>query len=123
VTLLLSAFPHLEAATRAILLQADEILVEPIEPMSLVDVSLTPLAIGPVPDRKMKASLQLSNAPPSPPFQEWYRLTLNNDLLTSVPTFVAAICPGWAVSLWRAYALQHRSAVEDQCHLPTLCTV
>lgn len=37
VTLLLSAFPRMEAAAQAILLQADEILVKPVNIPSLVD--------------------------------------------------------------------------------------
>ena len=38
VTLLLSAFPEMTAAAQAILQQADEILVKPIEPISLVQI-------------------------------------------------------------------------------------
>src|SRR6202161_2627039 len=38
VTLLLSAFPHLEAAAQAILLQADEVLVKPMDVTSLTRV-------------------------------------------------------------------------------------
>jgi CheY-like chemotaxis protein len=38
VTLLLSAFPQMAAATQAILLQADEILVKPMDVASLVSV-------------------------------------------------------------------------------------
>src|ERR1700742_2315839 len=37
-TLLLSAFPEMTAAAQAILQQADEILVKPIEPASLVQI-------------------------------------------------------------------------------------
>lgn len=37
-TLLLSAFPEMSAAAQAILEQADEILVKPIEPLSLVQI-------------------------------------------------------------------------------------
>jgi CheY-like chemotaxis protein len=37
VTLLLSAFPHMEAAAEALLSQADEIPVEPMDVTSLVD--------------------------------------------------------------------------------------
>jgi hypothetical protein len=38
VTLLLSAFPEMTTATRAILLQANEIVVEPMDLAALVDV-------------------------------------------------------------------------------------
>ena len=37
VTLLLSAFPHMEAAAQAVLSQADEILVKPLDVTSLVN--------------------------------------------------------------------------------------
>jgi CheY-like chemotaxis protein len=46
VTLLLSAFPHMEAATQAILLQADEILVKPLDVTSLGHVVKERIAIG-----------------------------------------------------------------------------
>ena len=47
VTLLLSAFPRMEAATQAILLQADEILVKRVNIPSLVETIQHRVAIGP----------------------------------------------------------------------------
>src|ERR1700730_2515087 len=48
VTLLLSAFPEMDAAAQAILLQADEILVKPVNIPSLVEVIQHRVAVGPV---------------------------------------------------------------------------
>ena len=47
VTLLLSAFPDVDAAAQAILLQADEILVKPMDLIELVDVIKMRLVSGP----------------------------------------------------------------------------
>src|ERR1700731_4218041 len=47
ITLLLSAFPQMEAATKAILLQADEILVKPIHIGTLMDVITRRIESGP----------------------------------------------------------------------------
>ncbi len=46
VTILLSSFPEMSAATQAILLQADQILVKPMDITSLVEVIRQRLAIG-----------------------------------------------------------------------------
>lgn len=42
VTMLFSAFPQMEAATHAILLQADEILVKPMDVPALVERAIPP---------------------------------------------------------------------------------
>src|SRR3984893_18921366 len=47
VTLLLSAFPEMGAAAHAIMLQADEILVKPMDVAALVDTIKSRLATGP----------------------------------------------------------------------------
>jgi len=47
VTILLSAFPEMTAAAHAILLQADEILVKPVDIVALVEVIKQRLANGP----------------------------------------------------------------------------
>src|SRR3984957_9853087 len=47
VTMLLSGFPEMEAAARAILLQADAILVKPVDISSLVDAITKRLSDGP----------------------------------------------------------------------------
>ena len=49
ITMLLSAFPEMTAATQAILLQADEILVKPMDIMALVKLIRHRLTNGPSP--------------------------------------------------------------------------
>jgi len=46
VTMILSAFPELDAASNAIMLQADQILLKPMDPMALVTAIKERLAIG-----------------------------------------------------------------------------
>ena len=57
VTLLLSAFPQMEAATKAILLQADEILVKPMDTGDLIEVITRRLESGPRSARRMIESV------------------------------------------------------------------
>src|ERR1700733_5615375 len=57
VTLLLSAFPQMEAATKAILLQADEILVKPIDTGDLMEVITRRLGAGPRSARRLIESV------------------------------------------------------------------
>jgi CheY-like chemotaxis protein len=85
VTLLLSAFPHLEAAAQAILFQADEILVKPMEGSSVVRVIKQRLAIGPVRDRPIESLAAILERTTGSTIQEWYKLVLKEKLVMSVP--------------------------------------
>jgi CheY-like chemotaxis protein len=85
VTLLLSAFPHLEAAAQAILFQADEILVKPMDVTSLVQVIRQRLAIGPVRDRQIESLAAILERTTGSTIQEWYKLVLKERLVMSVP--------------------------------------
>jgi CheY-like chemotaxis protein len=85
VTLLLSAFPHLEAAAQAILFQADEILVKPMEVTSLVQVIKQRLAIGPVRDRQIESLVAILERTTGSTIQDWYKLILKEKLVMSVP--------------------------------------
>src|SRR6202051_3408919 len=51
VTMLLSAFPEMDAASRAILLQADQILVKPMDVTALINAIKERLVTGPPPVR------------------------------------------------------------------------
>jgi CheY-like chemotaxis protein len=51
VTILLSAFPEMDAAAQAILLQTDQILVKPMNIPALIEAIEQRLAIGPAPSR------------------------------------------------------------------------
>ncbi len=52
VTLLLSAFPQMAAASQAIVLQADEILTKPMDMTALIEVIKQRVAAGPVSSRE-----------------------------------------------------------------------
>jgi ActR/RegA family two-component response regulator len=55
VTILLSSFPEMSAATQAILMQADQILVKPMDIASLVDAITQRLAVGTRPSRVVES--------------------------------------------------------------------
>jgi CheY-like chemotaxis protein len=85
VTLLLSAFPQMEAAAQAILLQADEILVKPMELTSLVDIIKHRVAVGPVRHRKIESVAAILERTTEATIQEWYRLIQTAELVMSIP--------------------------------------
>ena len=85
VTLLLSAFPRMEAAAQAILMQADEILVKPMDITALVDVIQHRVAVGPVRPRVVESVAAILNRTTQASIQEWYRLAQMNKLVMSVP--------------------------------------
>jgi CheY-like chemotaxis protein len=84
-TLLLSAFPEMTAAAQAILQQADEILVKPIEPASLVQI-IHQLAANGSPSRQETlnvAAVLEQNADAI--VQEWYERVEKEPKLTAIP--------------------------------------
>jgi CheY-like chemotaxis protein len=109
VTLLLSAFPHLEAAARAILFQADEVLVKPMEVSSLVRVIKQRLAIGPVRDRQIESLSAILERTTGSTIQEWYKLVLKEKLVMSVPMSRDLRC-GHLPQLFRELAARLRSS-------------
>jgi CheY-like chemotaxis protein len=109
VTLLLSAFPHLEAAAQAILFQADEILVKPMEVSSLVQVIKQRLAIGPVQDRRIESLAAILERTTGSTVQEWYKLVLKEKLLMSVPMSHELRC-GHLPQLFRELAARLRAS-------------
>jgi CheY-like chemotaxis protein len=109
VTLLLSAFPHLEAAAQAILFQADEILVKPMEVTSLVRVIKERLAIGPVRDRQIESLAAILERTIGSTIQEWYKLILKEKLVMSVPMSHDLRC-GHLPQLFRELAARLRAS-------------
>jgi CheY-like chemotaxis protein len=85
VTLLLSAFPQMEAAAQAILHQADEILVKPMDPTSLVNVIKQRVAVGPVRNREIESVAKILDRTTSAAIQEWYTRVQQDKVLMSVP--------------------------------------
>jgi len=110
VTLLLSAFPHLEAAAQAILFQADEILVKPMEVTSLVQVIKQRLAIGPVRDRQIESLAAILERTTGSTIQEWYKLILKEKLVMSVPMSHDLRC-GHLPQLFRELAARLRAFI------------
>jgi CheY-like chemotaxis protein len=85
VTFLLSAFPQMEAAAQALLQQADEILVKPMDATSLVKVIKQRVAIGPVRSREIESVAAILDRTTQAAIQEWYSRIQTNKMLMSVP--------------------------------------
>jgi len=85
VTLLLSAFPQMEAAAQAILLQADEILFKPMDLTLLLDVIKQRVAMGPVRNRQTDTVAEVLERTAGAVVQDWYKLILAERLVMSVP--------------------------------------
>jgi len=85
VTLLLSAFPRMAAAAQAILLQADEILVKPVNIPSLVEVIQHRVAIGPSRARVIESVAAILDRTTQDTIRQWYDLTQMGRLITAVP--------------------------------------
>jgi CheY-like chemotaxis protein len=85
VTLLLSAFPEMNAATQAILRQTDEILVKPMDVTSLVQIIRQRVASGPLRTREIETVAEILERTIDITIQEWYeRIQTDTDLM-SVP--------------------------------------
>jgi CheY-like chemotaxis protein len=85
VTFPLSAFPQIEAAAQAILLQADEVLVKPMGVAALVEAIKHRVAIGPVRNRKIESVAAILERTTEDIIQEWYRLIQTAELVMSIP--------------------------------------
>jgi DNA-binding response OmpR family regulator len=85
VTLLLSALPRMEAAVQAIMMQADEILVKPMNMTALVDVIQRRVAVGPVRHRVIESVAAILDRSTQASIQEWYRLIQTERQVMSVP--------------------------------------
>ena len=84
VTMLLSAFPQMEAAAQAILLQSDEIMVKPMGLIALADVIKHRIAIGPVRNREVESVGAILDRTTETTIDEWYRLVQMDSELMSV---------------------------------------
>ena len=85
VTLLLSAFPEMDAAAQAILHQADEILIKPIEVGSLIQVIHQRVASGPQRTREIVTVATILERTAGGIIQEWFERVQAEDKLMSVP--------------------------------------
>ena len=84
VTLLLSAFPEMNAATQAIRHQADEILVKPMEVAALIRVIKQRVASGPQPTREMETAARILERSTEGIIQEWFGRVEREEKLMSI---------------------------------------
>jgi YesN/AraC family two-component response regulator len=92
VTMILSAFPEMGAASRAILLQTDEILVKPQNVALLVGAIKQRLASGPLKVRKVESVAGILERISASVIEDWYKQIESESLLTDVPMSRDARC-------------------------------
>jgi CheY-like chemotaxis protein len=85
VTLLLSAFPEMTAAAQAILLQADEILVKPLDVTSLVGVIKQRVANGPLNARVIETVAAILERATHSIIQDWFKRIQTDENIMSIP--------------------------------------
>jgi|SRR5580704_7911448 CheY-like chemotaxis protein len=82
ITMLLSAFPEMGAAAQAIMLQADEILVKPMDVAALVDTIKNRLATGPSRFRVVESVATILERSVHSTIQDWFqRIELEESLM------------------------------------------
>src|ERR1700731_2635207 len=82
VTMLLSAFPEMGAAAHAIMLQADEILVKPMDVQTLVDTIKNRLATGPARLRVVESVATILERSVPSTIEDWFeRVQLEHSLM------------------------------------------
>ncbi|GAC1364244.1 MAG: hypothetical protein NVSMB3_12680 [Acidobacteriaceae bacterium] len=85
VTLLLSAFPEMKAAAHAILMQADEILVKPIQVETLIDLIRQRMAAGPLHSRVVESVATILERATESTIEDWFEEVGHQRELMSVP--------------------------------------
>jgi len=92
VTLLLSSFPEMSAAANAILMQADEILVKPMNVPDLIDAIRQRLAKGPLHKRKVESLAAILERTTVAGIEDWYGLVEKEGSLMAIPLSREARC-------------------------------
>src|ERR1700749_1813671 len=92
VTLLLSAFPEMTAAAAAILQQADEILVKPIDLSSLIEIIHQRLASGPQRKREIETVASILERTIESTIREGFARIQANPTLMAVPVSYEQRC-------------------------------
>jgi CheY-like chemotaxis protein len=83
VTILLSAFPEMNAAAQAILLQTDQILVKPMNIPALIEAIEQRLAIGPPPSRVIQSVATILESSIQSTVDAWFeRVEMDKNLTT-----------------------------------------
>jgi DNA-binding response OmpR family regulator len=84
VTMLLSAFPEMDAASHAIMLQADQILVKPMDVTMLIAAINERLAIGAPHTRVVESVATILERTTESTIQDWYTHVLKDDIVMAV---------------------------------------
>jgi CheY-like chemotaxis protein len=84
-TLLLSAFPEMTAAAAAILQQADEILVKPIDLASLIEIIKQRVTSGPQHKREIETVASILERTTESTIREWFARIQTDPSLMSIP--------------------------------------
>jgi CheY-like chemotaxis protein len=84
VTILLSAFPEMDAAAQAILLQTDQILVKPMNIPALIETIEQRLASGPIPSRAIESLATILESSIQSTIDSWYERVGNDKKITAV---------------------------------------
>jgi YesN/AraC family two-component response regulator len=85
VTILLSAFPEMDAAAQAILLQADEILVKPMHVAALVDAIKQRITLGAPRRRVVESVAAILERSSESTIQDWFDRVEKEESLIAVP--------------------------------------
>jgi CheY-like chemotaxis protein len=85
VTILLSAFPEMDAASHAILLQTDQILVKPMDAAGLVAAIKERLAIGAPPARRVEGVAAILERTVETTIAAWYEHIQGDSKVMSIP--------------------------------------
>jgi CheY-like chemotaxis protein len=84
VTILLSAFPEMDAAAQAILLQTDQILVKPMNIPALIEAIEQRLAIGPPPSRVIESVATILESSIQSTVDAWFERVEQEKKLTTI---------------------------------------
>jgi CheY-like chemotaxis protein len=84
VTILLSAFPEMDAAAQAILLQTDQILVKPMNIPALIEAIEQRLASVPAPSRVIQSVATILEYSIESTIEAWYERVGNDQKITAV---------------------------------------
>jgi CheY-like chemotaxis protein len=84
-TILLSAFPEMGAASRAILAQADEVMVKPAEIDELVRAIVARLKFGPLPPREIESVATILERSAEGITSDWYSRIESEEEIMAIP--------------------------------------
>jgi DNA-binding response OmpR family regulator len=84
ITILLSAFPEMDAAAQAILLQADQILVKPMNIPALIEVIEQRLSNGPAPSRVIESVATILEHSIQRTIDAWFERVEKDEKLTAI---------------------------------------